>query len=119
MDTLYKLAVDLTNMPWPAELVAAYGKVYSTWRRHWATELNYQNPEDTFTQELLPKTFDFHKEFLSRILYHNGNSYLESSISGKEFLPKILYFSRELIPRILYSRRNSYLESPIPNAIPT
>ena len=53
MDTLYKLAVDLTNMPWPAELVAAYGKVYSTWRRHWATELNYQNPEEPFTQELL------------------------------------------------------------------
>ena len=53
MDTLYKLAVDLTNMPWPAELVVAYGKVYSTWRRHWATELNYQNPEEPFTQELL------------------------------------------------------------------
>ena len=53
MDTLYKLAVDLTNMPWPAELVAAVGKVYSTWRRHWATELDHQNPDEPFTRELL------------------------------------------------------------------
>ena len=53
MDTMYKLAVERTNMPWPQELITVIGKVYTNWRRHWATELNYQNPEEHFTQELL------------------------------------------------------------------
>jgi hypothetical protein len=53
LDCLYRLAEELPRARWAPELVTALGRVYTCWRRHWATELDHLRPEDETRQELL------------------------------------------------------------------
>lgn len=40
-------------MAWSQALVAGVGKIYTTWRRHYGSELDSDDPDEVFTREML------------------------------------------------------------------